>query len=94
MAFNPTGTKITGGTGSFGKAFINRVLNEFRDIQRVVIYSRDDSNSGNHNNYSPNRNIPSFETMDRCSDKDRLRRALEKIDTVVHAAALKQVPCG
>ena len=43
MSFNSDSRLlITGGTGSFGRAFISRVLNQFSDIERVVVYSRDE----------------------------------------------------
>ena len=96
MAFNSNSRLlITGGTGSFGKAFINRVLNEFPDIQRVVIYSRDELKQWELQQLFPESKYPQlrFFLVD-VRDKDRLRRALERIDTVVHAAALKQVPAA
>jgi UDP-N-acetylglucosamine 4,6-dehydratase (inverting) len=86
---------ITGGTGSFGKAFTKTVLERYPDVRRLVIYSRDE--------------LKQFEMAQTFSDKDypairyfigdvrdeaRLRRALEGIDIVVHAAALKQVPAA
>ncbi|MGV8042517.1 MAG: UDP-N-acetylglucosamine 4,6-dehydratase (inverting) [Thermoanaerobaculaceae bacterium] len=84
---------ITGGTGSFGRAFVRRVLSEHPRIRRLVVFSRDE--------------LKQFEmAQEFCAaehpgvryfigdvrDQDRLRRALEGIEIVVHAAALKQVP--
>lgn len=96
MAFNSNSRLlITGGTGSFGKAFINRVLNEFPDIQRVVIYSRDELKQWELQQLFPESKYPQLRFfLGDVRDKDRLRRALERIDTVVHAAALKQVPAA
>ena len=86
---------ITGGTGSFGKAFITRVLNQFPDIQRVVVYSRDELKQWELQKLFPEAKYPQLRFfLGDVRDQDRLRRALERIDTVVHAAALKQVPAA
>jgi UDP-N-acetylglucosamine 4,6-dehydratase len=83
---------ITGGTGSFGKEFVRTVLERHPHIKRLVVYSRDE--------------LKQFEMQEQFSgrtheglryfigdirDESRLRRALEGVDIVVHAAALKQV---
>ena len=96
MAFNSNSRLlITGGTGSFGKAFITRVLNQFPDIQRVVVYSRDELKQWELQQLLPESKYPQLRFfLGDVRDQDRLRRALERIDTVVHAAALKQVPAA
>ena len=86
---------ITGGTGSFGKAFVETILRRKPDIRRLVVFSRDE--------------LKQFEMQQRFSpadypglryfigdvrDEARVRRAMEGIDTVIHAAALKQVPAA
>ena len=86
---------VTGGTGSFGKKFVELILKSFPNIHRLVIYSRDE--------------LKQFEMAQQFSDKKysglryfigdirdvrRLTRACEGIDIVVHAAALKQVPAA
>jgi UDP-N-acetylglucosamine 4,6-dehydratase/5-epimerase len=86
---------ITGGTGSFGREFVRLVLARYPGVSRLVVFSRDE--------------LKQFEMQQRFStadhpclryflgdvrDADRLRRALEGIDIVVHAAALKQVPAA
>ena len=86
---------ITGGTGSFGKAFIDAVLTRFPSIQRVVVYSRDELKQWELQQQFPEDHYPQLRFfLGDVRDRDRLRRALESIDTVVHAAALKQVPAA
>ena len=96
MAFNSNSRLlITGGTGSFGKAFITRVLERFPDIDRLVVYSRDELKQWELQQHFPERDYPQLRFfLGDVRDQDRLRRALERIDTVVHAAALKQVPAA
>ena len=96
MVFNSNSRLlITGGTGSFGKAFIYRVLNQFPDIQRIVVYSRDELKQWELQQIFPETKYPKLRFfLGDIRDQDRLRRALEGIDTVVHAAALKQVPAA
>jgi UDP-N-acetylglucosamine 4,6-dehydratase len=86
---------LTGGTGSFGKAFIAETLRRYPDIQRLVIYSRDELKQWELQQLYPSDRYPQLRTfLGDVRDRDRLRRALEGIDTVVHAAALKQVPAA
>ena len=86
---------VTGGTGSFGRAFINRVLHQFPDTQRLVVYSRDELKQWEMQQLFPESKYPQLRFfLGDVRDQDRLKRALEGIDTVVHAAALKQVPAA
>ena len=86
---------LTGGTGSFGKAFIARVLQRFPDISRIVVYSRDELKQWELQQQYPEAEYPQLRFfLGDVRDGDRLRRALEQVDTVVHAAALKQVPAA
>ena len=86
---------ITGGTGSFGKAFISEVLKSFPGIQRLAVYSRDELKQWELQQLYPEKQFPQLRFfLGDVRDRDRLRRALEGIDTVVHAAALKQVPAA
>ena len=83
---------VTGGTGSFGKAFVKYLINNFKGFKKIIIFSRDE--------------LKQFEMASSLSEKDfpfiryfigdvrdlsRLRRAMEEVDYVIHAAALKQV---
>ncbi len=86
---------LTGGTGSFGRRFVETVLTSF-DVRRVVVFSRDElkqSEMAQSDLARANGDRLRFFLGD-VRDGARLRRAMEGIDTVVHAAALKQVPAG
>ena len=86
---------ITGGTGSFGKAFVRTILERYPNIPRLVIFSRDElkqfemAQEFREQDFSGLRYF-----LGDVRDQNRLRRALEGIDIVVHAAALKQVPAA
>jgi len=86
---------ITGGTGSFGQTFVRAVLERAPEIDRLVIFSRDELKQFHMAQQFPDtvyKGIRFF--LGDVRDLDRLRRAMEGIDTVVHAAALKQVPAA
>lgn len=86
---------ITGGTGSFGKAFVKTVLERYPDIKRLVIFSRDELKQFEmEQNFPMNRYKALRYFIGDVRDQQRLRRALQGIDTVIHAAALKQVPAA
>lgn len=86
---------VTGGTGSFGQAFVRTVLERYPDIERLVIYSRDELKQFDMAQAFPQSTHPALRYfIGDVRDLDRLRRALEGIDTVIHAAALKQVPAA
>jgi UDP-N-acetylglucosamine 4,6-dehydratase len=81
---------ITGGTGSFGHSFVNLTLKKFNP-RRLVVYSRDEMKQWNMAQIYKNDSRVRFFIGD-IRDKDRLYRALNNIDYVVHAAATKIVP--
>jgi UDP-N-acetylglucosamine 4,6-dehydratase (inverting) len=86
---------VTGGTGSFGRAFIRTVLKQYPGVRRLVVYSRDELKQFEMSQeLSPAEHKALRYFIGDVRDQDRLRRALEGIDTVVHAAALKQVPAA
>jgi UDP-N-acetylglucosamine 4,6-dehydratase (inverting) len=86
---------ITGGTGSFGKAFVSKLLGSYPQVKRLVIFSRDELKQWEMQQHFPEDQYPQLRFfLGDVRDRDRLKRALEEIDTVVHAAALKQVPAA
>lgn len=82
---------ITGGTGSFGNHFVDYVFEHYKP-KKIVIYSRDEFKQFNMSNkYNDVDDILRFFIGD-VRDENRLRRAMNGVDYVIHAAALKQVP--
>lgn len=82
---------ITGGTGTFGKAFVSYVLEHYNP-RKIIIYSRDEFKQFNMaNDYRQYSDKLRFFIGD-VRDKERMMRAFEGVDYVIHAAAMKQVP--
>ena len=85
---------ITGGTGSFGKQFVKTLLEKY-EPGRVVVYSRDELKQFEMGQIFSDITYPCMRYfIGDVRDQDRLRRAMEGIDIVIHAAALKQVPAA
>jgi len=83
---------ITGGTGSFGQTFVHTVLDCSRPA-RLVVFSRDEMKQHEMARRFPPQRFPCLRYfLGDVRDKDRLYRALDGVDLVVHAAALKHVP--
>ena len=82
---------ITGGTGSFGKSFTRYVLKHYQP-KKIIIYSRDEYKQFVMQNELKEYNSVMRYFIGDVRDKDRLKRAFEGVDYVIHAAALKQVP--
>jgi UDP-N-acetylglucosamine 4,6-dehydratase len=93
MDLNGSSVLITGGTGSFGRKFVEIVLKRFPDIKRLIVFSRDEfkqyemSQTFSESNYKGIRYV-----LGDVRDVERLKRVFEGVDVVIHAAALKQVP--
>ena len=84
---------ITGGTGSFGKAFINHLISKKINLKKIIVYSRDEFKQFEMaKEYSVEKYPFMRYFLGDVRDKDRLGRALNGVDIVIHAAALKQVP--
>lgn len=85
---------ITGGTGSFGKKFTKTILEKYPDVRKIIIYSRDEYKQfvmANMPDFKPHADKLRFFIGD-VRDKERMMRAFEGVNIVIHAAALKQVP--
>jgi UDP-N-acetylglucosamine 4,6-dehydratase len=90
---NQRSVLVTGGTGSFGKAFAGMLLKRYPKLKRLVIFSRDELKQFEMSQEFDQKEYPVIRYfIGDIRDGSRLRRALEGIDTVIHAAALKQVP--
>ena len=88
-----SGILITGGTGSFGSKFVETILGTHPEVRRIVVYSRDELKQFEMSQRFPTERFPQVRYfIGDVRDNDRLYRALEDIDIVVHTAALKQVP--
>ena len=86
---------LTGGTGSFGRAFLRKILSQHDNYKRVVVYSRDELKQWELQQLFPPETYPQLRFfLGDIRDRERLQRALSGIDVVVHAAALKQVPAA
>jgi UDP-N-acetylglucosamine 4,6-dehydratase/5-epimerase len=92
---NENSILITGGTGSFGQAFVRTVLTRYPNIRRLVVYSRDEMKQYEMSQSFAMGEYPGLRYfLGDIRDESRLSRALEGIEIVVHAAALKQVPAA
>ena len=86
---------ITGGTGSFGKAFVKSVIDRYPQVKRLVVFSRDELKQYEMEQQLGKRQHPGIRYfLGDVRDPARLKRAMEGNDIVVHAAALKQVPAA
>ena len=85
---------ITGGTGSFGKAFVKSMV-QINKAHKIIIFSRDELKQYEMSLSYPEKEYPNIRFfLGDIRDKDRLYRALNGVDIVIHAAALKQVPAA
>lgn len=88
--FNNKNILITGGTGSFGNAFVSYLLKNFK-CNKIIIFSRDELKQHDMKlKFSKFKNLRFF--IGDIRDLDRLKFAFRNVDYIVHAAALKQVP--
>ena len=84
---------ITGGTGTFGKNFVKKILHDYPKLSRLVILSRDELKQWDLKQEISEEKYPQVRfLLGDIRDEKRLKRAFQGIDTVIHAAALKQVP--
>ncbi len=93
--FNNKSILVTGGTGSFGKSFVNYIINNFNP-KKLIIFSRDELKQYDMLNYFSNhRNFNKLRfLLGDVRDRERLSLAFKNVDYVIHAAALKQIPAA
>ena len=81
---------ITGGTGSFGKTFVNYFLNKFKNFNKIIVFSREMSLSNTIWLKTYHLNLKSkIRFLGDVRDKDRLSRALSEVDYVIHLYLIK-----
>lgn len=95
MNLNNKTILITGGTGSFGKSFIDQIIKKHKNIKKLIIFSRDELKQFNlSKKYSDEKYKFLRFFIGDVRDYKRLDWALKEVDIVIHAAALKQVPAA
>lgn len=83
---------ITGGTGSFGKKFVETILKRYPDVKKIAIYSRDELKQFELKQKYPHDKYPQLRFfIGDVRDGERLKRACQGMDVIIHAAAIKQV---
>ncbi|MFD1629057.1 UDP-N-acetylglucosamine 4,6-dehydratase (inverting) [Pseudopedobacter beijingensis] len=93
LDLNDKSILITGGTGSLGKHLTKNILNRFPNVKRLVIYSRDEQKQFEMAQEFPKSKHDGIRYfIGDVRDYDRLKRAMQGIDYVIHAAAMKHVP--
>lgn len=89
---NEKSVLITGGTGSFGKKFVETILSRYPKVKKIVIYSRDELKQFELRQKYPEKEYSQLRFfIGDIRDGERLKRACEGIDVIIHAAAIKQV---
>ncbi len=84
---------VTGGTGSFGKKFIQMVLELYPEVKKLIVYSRDELKQFEMAQQFDPKKYPQMRYfIGDVRDGARMKRACEGVDIIIHAAALKQVP--
>lgn len=83
---------ITGGTGSFGKMFVKTILRDYPQVKKIIIYSRGELKQFDMQQMYPRAKFPQLRYfIGDVRDLERLTRACEGVDVIIHAAAIKQV---
>jgi UDP-N-acetylglucosamine 4,6-dehydratase (inverting) len=92
MELNNSTILITGGTGSLGKELVKTILNKWPKVKKLIIYSRDEQKQFLMAQEYSEREYPCLRYLiGDVRDYDRIKRAFENVDYVIHAAAMKHV---
>jgi len=84
---------ITGGTGSLGKALTKHILSQYPSVRKIIIFSRDEQKQFHMAEEYPTSKYPQIRFfIGDVRDYERLKRAFQDVDFVIHAAAMKHVP--
>lgn len=93
FTFKDKSILITGGTGSLGKALTKHILNNYPEVRRIIIFSRDEQKQFQMAQEYPENKYPQMRYfIGDVRDFERVKRALKGVDYVIHAAAMKHVP--
>lgn len=93
LDLNNRSVLITGGTGSLGQHLTKTILQKFPKIKRLVVFSRDEQKQYHMEQALPEKKYPCLRYfIGDVRDSDRLKKAFEGIEYVIHAAAMKHVP--
>mgnify|MGYP001223095080 FL=1 len=86
---------LSGGTGSFGKAFVKKIISSKVKFKKLIIFSRDELKQFEMEKLFSEKKYSQIRYfLGDVRDKERIKRAMNEVDVVVHAAALKHVPKG
>ena len=85
---------ITGGTGSFGRAFVGYIFKHYPDVKRIIIFSRDEQKQFSMASEFSSKEYAIKYVLGDVRDKEALSKAMKGIDIVIHAAAMKHVPAA
>lgn len=92
FSFNKKSVLITGGTGSLGKALTHHILKNNSDVKKLIIFSRDEQKQFQMAQEFPENLYPQIRFfIGDVRDFERLKRAFQEVDFVIHAAAMKHV---
>lgn len=89
---NAKSVLITGGSGSFGRKFVEVILRDYPQVRKIIIYSRGELKQFDMRQIWPEKDYPQIKYfIGDVRDRERLIRACEGVDVIIHAAAMKQV---
>ena len=92
LDLNGKSVLITGGSGSFGKKFVEVILRDYPNVKKIIIFSRGELKQYNMKQIWPEKDYPMLRYLiGDVRDEERVKMACEGVDVIIHAAAIKQV---